>query len=587
MLQDNFPTKVLWLGMNDAYDNLPFLKKYAPKYYSKVDFEIADFQNHQILSKTRFIKIVRSAKLQDDIYLGKEGLVLKALGNKSKFIQKFKDPDLDLHYYFPYLQHFSLSLENLSSWKAFLSFKCLKSLTVESSALELETAKTSKALGLLKWRFWIHLPEMKNLRHLSLNFYSSITCSNYQFLQKLATFQKFLSSLKSLTLNLNSLEDTTSQLFNLDQLYQHVTVLRANELSSGVFTRFLGNIQNYKNLRELSILQAMIMHRDESLLPFFVCLKDLQSLSQLTSLELCFDFSDSQCFTLFLQNFSLPGSIKNIRLSFQELHLDDPQATISSESFLQFCQKWENLSNINSLHFTFLDSSNLDTLSELNLTLSVFKAISKLTSLYYSSSNDLGMKNPKNHINFQFFWDSIQHLQPTLETLYLESCFISIKEIQNIQALSSCALKTLSLCGKIIGENQMLNLFKLFSSDPSRESQLFLEGVSPISKENLTSLLKDLHSIPRNIRTCMNINLIKIAAKDMIAVLCNNDDQILKVRNKENIRLNFSNTPKLKQSGLDQIMKMFEEAGLVCCLRISDQKGDVLFSGDNWDKILS
>jgi len=578
MMKANYHPKVLWLGMNDAYDNIPFLQKYAPKYYSAVNFEISDLQNRQILSKARSVKIIRSAKIQD-YTPDKKDLVIKALRSKSKTLQSLKGSGLDLHDNFPNFQHFRLLTESLSSWRAFLSLKHLKSLTIESSALEIETAGNLKAFGRFKWRFWAHVLEMRSLKHLSCNFYGIITNSNYHFLQKLGTFQRFLSSLKTLTLDLNLLEDQTFEDFNLDQLYQQVSILRAKELSPGVFTRFLGSFQYYQNLEKLSILQVMILEENEDVQPVLACLKNLCTLTELKSLEFSFDFHTGKDFAIFLENFSLPPNIQDIRLCFHKLALGDPQAVISSDLFEQFCQKWKNLSHLNSLCLTFLDS-----LPELNLVLSILKVVPKVISLYYSSSNDLAIENPKNTINFQYFWDSIQHLQPTLEILHLESCSISIKETQNIQAFSSCALKTLSLCGKIIGENQILNLFKLFSSSDPCESQLLLEGVLPTSKENLASLLNDLRCIPRNIRTCVNINMIQIAAQDMMAVLCSND-QLVKIRNKENIKLTFSNTLKLKQSNLDKIVTAFEETGILCCLQISDQGGNILFSGDNWDKI--
>ena len=580
-MKANFHPKVLWLGMNDAYANLPFIQKYAPKYYSEVDFEISDLQNPQILSKARSVKIIRSAKIQD-YTRDKKGLVIKALRSKSKTLQSLKGSDLDLHDHFPNLQQFRLLTESLSSWRAFVRLKRLKSLTIESVALEIETAENFKAFGRFKWRFWAHVVEMKSLKHLSCNFYGIITTSNYHFLQKLSSFWGFLSSLKTLTLDLNFLEDQNFEAFNLDQLYQHVSILRAKELSPSVFTRFLGNFQCYQNLQELSILQVMILEENEKPQPALVCLKNFYILSKLRTLELSFDFSAEKDFTSFLENFSLPLNIQNIRLSFQELTLDDVQATISSDLYSQFCQKWKDLPDLNSLSFTFFESSNVDSFKEFNLILPILKTISRLTSLYFSSSNDIGVESKANLISFQCLWDSIQHLQPTLETLYLESAFISIQNTQ-IEAPSE-AMKHLSICGKIIGEDQMLNLFKLFSHDASCKPQLFLEALTPTSKKELIRLLKGFRYIPSHINACININMTSLDARDVISVFCN-DDNTLKIRNKGNLKLCLSNTPKLKQSNLDRIVNAFEKNGTLDCLQISDQGGNILFSGENWDEI--
>jgi hypothetical protein len=581
MTKKIFHTKVLWLGMNDNYDNLSFLQKYAPKFYSKVDFEISNLQNHQILSKTRFIKIIRSAKIQDYTSY-KKGLVMRALRNKSKTLQRLKGSDLDLHKNFQNLQQFRLLTGSLSSWRALLSLQHLTSLTIESSSLEIETAGNSKAFERFKWRFWAHIPEMRNLKRLSCNFYGIITTSNYHFLQKLGTFPRFLSSLNTLTLDLNLLEDHTFEIFNLDRLSQQVNILRAKELSSSVFTRFLGNFQTYKNLHELSILQVMILEESKNPLPALVCLKNFHTLNELQSLELSFDFSDEKGFGIFLENFSLPPSIKNIRLSFQELTLDEFQATSSSDLYFQFCQKWKNLPHLNSLSFTFLESSNIGPFAELNLILPILKIISRLTSLYFSSFNELGVETTPNIINFQHLWDEIQHLRPTLETLYIESALVSIENTQIEAPLG--AIKTLSICGKIIGEDQMLNLFKLFSNDPSCKSRLFLGSLSPTSKEDLIHLLKDFRYFPSHIGTCININLASLEAKDLISALCSGD-QSLRIRHKENLRLSLSSIPNLKQSKLDKIVDAFEKTGISCCLQISDRGGNILFSGDNWDEI--
>ncbi len=572
-MKTNSHPKVLWLGMNDAYANLSFLQKYAPKYYSEVDFEIADLQNHQILSKTRSVKIIRSVKIHD-YTPNQKGLVIKAFRNKSKTLQRLTGPDIDLHERFPNLQQFRLFSEDLSSWRAFLRLKHLKSLTMESAALDIETAGDLKAFGRLKWRFWVHISEMKSLRYLSCNFYGIITISNYHFLQKLATFWRFLSAKKTLTLDLNFLEDQTFEAFDLDQLYQQVNVLKAKELSPSVFTRFLGNFQCYQNLQELSILQVLILEENDKPQPALICLKNFGILNELKTLELSFGFSAEKDFFSFLENFALPPNIQNIRLSFHELTLCDPQTMISSDLYSQFCQKWKNLPKLSSLSFTFFESSNVDSVAEFNLILPILKIISRLNSLYFSSSNEIGLKTKADLINFQHLWDSISHLRPTLEILYFESDFISLKNTK-IEAPSE-ALKNLSICGKITrGEDHVLkNLFNLFSNDNSR---LFLEAFSPTSKKKLIRLLKDFRFLPSHINACITINMASIDHKDVASILCSD----LKIRYKENLKLGLSNIPKLK---LEKILDVFEKTETLCCLQISE-RGNILFSGENWDHI--
>jgi len=593
MLKANFHTKVLWIGMEENYDNLPFLRKYAPKYYSKVDYDISDFKNNQVLFKTRLIKILRSANIQEYTNDKKE-LLLKALKSKSKCLKKLTGLDVDAHYYFPHITQYTLSVGSLSSWKSFLSMRDLKSLTIEFSLIEsensAEAAQNTKAILCLNWRFWAHLSEMKKLSHVYCNVHSIIDSSICRFLEKFGTRQeRFLSSLKTFSLFLNLLEDkiSSNETFNFEQLLRHVTSFKTNELTSSIFTRFLGDVQVYKNLDELNILQVMNISEGANPQGLFKCIKNVQFLGELKTLELCLDFSSFQDFTSFLESFSLPVGIKNIRLSFNGLNFDDDLGSISGEKstlfekkkfYANFYDRWKNLQNLHSLSFTFLESPNNNPQSELSFILPVLKSLSRVTSLSYSSWSDIEHENKENLINFQSLWNSLVHLRSTLEILYFESSFISIQDITFENQDESCALKTLSLSGTIIGENKLLNLFKLFGNYKLQTCQLFLEGLLIRSKEYLEGFLMELMQIPREVRTSLDVNLAKIDSKDLIEALCSKD---LKIKQKETVKVRLSNTPRLTQSSLNQILKSFEKSEISCCMKISDRKGKVLFLGDN------
>jgi hypothetical protein len=558
--------------MNPANDNLSFLIKYAPKYYTKIEFDIDDFKSNRIMSKIRLTKVVKSVTIHE-YEPEKKGILLRALNTKSKLLKKVKGLDADIEKHFPYTTKCQLLIQSISSWQVFSNLLRIESLTIESNPEETES---SKALQSLKWRFWSHLPKLTNLKKLQLRLHCQIDPALQDFLTKLATFQPFLSNLKIFSLFINVAEITEMPNFHIEGFYKHITSLQVCELPYDTFNKFFENLELYENLRTLIILQTTDNFSPIEIRTF----QKIKTLKHLENLELSLDLSSTRDLEIFLQNFSLPKAINRVQLCFHAVNLsnfisnDNPCE--NNELFVSFCQKWRDLQNLHTLSLSFFETKNSNPLFEIYLLLAILKNLSRLTSLYFSSWHDSEKHLENVPINFNDIWRSIDHLKPTLKTAYFESPFILIQDLEHED---KSALQTLGLCGTVTGDIKLSNIFKLLKNSLEK-SQLILEALLIEKKESLAYILKELYYIPENMNITLNINVKKISQRDFVDVICQGS---LKIRHKDNLKLNFSNIPKINSDDFEKTLESLDTNGTLDCVKISDQRGNDLFLGENWE----
>jgi len=581
--------------MNEAYDNLQFLVKYAPKYYFKADYDIADLSKSKVMLKTRTAKIIRAATIQSYSH-EKKGVLMKALKSKRKYIQQIEGIKQDAMRSFPFIEKVVLCVQDYSSWRTLLQLIHLKSLTLESYNLsggaQLFTDK--KVIRYMNWRFWVHFAKFTELKHVYCHFYNQIDSLLENFLMKLTKLEPLLSSLSTLMLHFNYIEDpVVSEKANLTQLYKYTKSLKIHECSSRTLRYFLGNLEQFQSLKELSLLKAVEeTHRDDYMDLQF--LSNLQRLNQLEALEISFNFSLTKNLLNFLEYFALPASIVNIKLNFHEVGLkkllnyeglETPQITAfeKSTSYMKFCKSWKNLKNLNSLSLSFIEVENESPLYELYFVTSILKELSTLSSLYYARWCDSESEN-KEAVEFSHLWNSIAHLKESLKMVYLETSAISLKDFslenENNNALNS-NLKVLGLCGKVMGESDIQNLIKLLDRRDSKSTtaQLEIESLMIDSKESFEVFLRGLSRIPRDMILTINTNVSQICGKDFVNTLSKLASKIPKRRQ---IKLSFCNIPNVKESFLRRLLGVFEKCNVLHYIKISDQRGRVLYAGTNW-----
>jgi len=592
MLKAKFHTKVLWLKMNEAYDNLQFLIKYAPKYYSKVDYDAADLCKSKVLLKTRAAKIIRAATIQS-YSKEKKGVVLKALKSKRRYMKQIEGIKQDAMINFPFIERLVLCVQDYPSWRTFLGLIHLKSLTLESYNLSAgsQLFTDEKVIRYINWRFWMQFSKLMKLKHVYCHFYNQIDLLLEKFLMKLASRESSLSSLSSLMLHFNYIENpVVSGEANLTQLYKYVKSLKVHECSSRTLQYFLENLKQFKNLTELSLLKAVEeTQRDEFMDLKF--LSNLQGLNQLAILEISLNLSLIKNLQSFLECFTLPASIVNVKLNFHEVGLkkllkEELESEIirfeENTSYVKFCKNWKNLKNLNSLSLSFIEVDNESPLYELQFVIPILKELSTLSSLYYARwcDSESEIKDP---IEFAQLWDSIMHLKKSLKVIYLETSAISFNNFSHendVDALSS-SLKVLGLCGKVTGDSNIHNIIKLLDkrSSKSLTAQLEIESLMIDSKDSFEVFLRGLSMAPRDMILTINTNVSQICGKDFVNTLSKLASKIPK---KRQLKLSFCNVPPIKTSFLKRLLVIFEKCNVLHYIKISDQRGRVLYAGTNW-----
>ncbi len=354
MLKDKFHTKVLWLKMNEAYDNLQFLVKYAPKYYTKVDFDMSDLSKAKVMQKTRATKIIRAAGIQS-YNDKKKGVLMKALKTKGKYIKQLEGVKMDAVKKFACVNKLVLCFQDYFSWRAFFHLTQLESLTLESYSLSTGSPlfKNQKLMRYLDWRFWKHASDkFKKIKFVYCHLYNQVDGQLENFLIKLSRKQDILSSLSSLMLHFNYIENPISNELDLSQLYKSTKSLKVHECSSKTLQYFLENLNQFENLQDLSILKAVEeIHRAETM--DLESLSNLENLKKLDSLEISLNLNLTENMQSFLENFTLPASIANIKLNFHEVGLKQLSNEELSQGIFEnndlhakFCKTWKNLNNL-------------------------------------------------------------------------------------------------------------------------------------------------------------------------------------------------------------------------------------------------
>jgi len=583
MIKSSTKFKVLWLKMDEAYDHNLFLIKYAPKYYTKVDFETPDLKNYKIYSKTRSIKIARSVILKD-YSKDQMGLILRTLKNQKKFIQALLGVEPSLSRVFHHLRTCLLDINRKQSWRMFVRLAKVEALELDFSNFE-EEFDPGKYF---KYRFWQHLSNLTpSLKIISLRFFHQINPIYPHFISKFVHALSQLPLLENLTVSLHNLQDSPFD-SNLDlvQLSKYVTCLKAYELSFPHIQDLLAQLPHFEKLKELVILKTIPESEEEgeNQQSSLSEIKNLAKLKNLMSLELSVCLNSRSVTLSFLENFAVSQSVESIKLSFHNLNwksilVSQPLAFEENPSCAKFYRKWEQLKNLQSLAVSFTSQDALEESYELNFIAPVFKKLSTVSMLYYTDyCDDSASRNRA--LDFKILWDSVKHLKTTLKALLVETACISLRNFPEGNEEENNALKGLNLFGAIHGDINVLNLFKIFPKSTAyneHKSQLEIGHLYIDSQASFQRFLRGLQDVPRNLKVALNIDIRKISAKEFLETI-NEYAPKIKARNFSKFNVwHLKNGIEANQ--ITELQQIISKCKISNIMAIIDKSGKMVFEG--------
>lgn len=565
-----FPNTLVWLRMDELYENTQFLLKYLPKYYTKVEFQASELQDGRVRSKAKRIKIIKSLNIKDYSNRTKTR-ILNIFQTHKHTIKSINLSDPTLLPFFPQLSKYTLNAKSFLSWKGFKHLTEINVLTLEFSTILWRSLghQSHRALRHFEWNFWNHLTMLKNLKHFHLQIYNKFDDQVHNFMNRLNRQTLFLISLKTLTLFLNSLEMNVPNEFSFINIFKQMTALKIHEAAFQTLQCVLKYIDTFQNIRSLSIFKTVKGVDEDEGMVNLEFLQYLQNLPMLKTLDMAWNFSMESCLNHFLKFFTLPKNIRSIKLNFCETRWDTIIPAIKGldmkkdnpfgnhELCCNFYKNWEQLVQLESLSLCFAEVGNCS-LPSLYFIIPLLEGLSKLEMLYYASwySMETGKKKA---LDFNFFWQTIQHLKPTLKKVYIESFAISLRNLSTNGESVFSNLEELGLCGYVLGDNHVKDLFKLFRGRSVQISKKFLLEIERLVIDNQDSFIHFLDSLlfaPKSLNLAVNVDSRNIPPNDFIDHVCS---KIPLIQKKGLIQLNFSNVAQLNPDQMEALQQLINE----------------------------
>jgi len=523
-----FPLSV---RMDDEEDHVQFLSKYLPKFYHRIDLGVPDLKKWKIASKIKLLKTVRRINVKDYDYRSRK-VVVSSFKKHNKNIKSFSLNDPSVLQYFPYLLRVFINIHTLSSWKLFSRLLHIKYLTLEFSGVTFIRASEKsklKALTFLDSRLWSHLSQLKKLKYLHLQIYNKLTLEASKVLKILGASKSLLKSLEGLTIFLNHIDIKSPSEINFPTIFQKVTSLKVYEISYSALEAVLQFTQYFQKLISLTILKTIQFSPDDGESLNFESLKYFKDLHNLTTLDIAMNLNSFLSLNTFLQFFSVPKSIKFIKLNLyevlwkiavpniQELSLKSDNIFRTTSLFTEFYKKWETLTNLESLSLCFTESENYP-LPSLYFITPILEKLATLTSLFYANWYNFE-SGRKKALDMNYLWRSVCHLKGTLRNLYIENYAISLRNLQ-ASTLEGFNLTEVRFCGFILGDTNLRSFFNSFRYQNMQPSKIEFERLLIDDDQTFPQFLESLQSIPRNLKVILNVDIRKITSEQFLKNLC-------------------------------------------------------------------
>jgi len=547
-----FPRKPLFMEMKKGYENIEFLFKYHPKFYTIISYEPHECKTRQILLKTKSIKIAKIASLPKlPHYL--QGPLLEAFKNKQRFLKVFNEAPIKILMQFPRINSLNLQTQSLLSWKVFFRLLHIKSLKI--TLLPAKNNLPTKIINYMKSRLYLHLQKLVgNLKSLHIYFQKSLALASFQFLAKISSLTDFLSSLSTFTIFVDDIhsDDIPDEIQTL-AFQNYVTKLKLKNLSLRNLSTFFSDFKNFQKLTDLMILK--ITHYNADDMSFF---NKLSSLQNLQTLKISIGFTNNFPFQIFLENLAIPPSTKTLLLDLQNINSNPP--------FNLNDHHWRNFHN---LEFLKIQVSGEDTSSEWQFILNILQALKNLQTLHIIN----WCESKSDQLDFSQFYQSILHLKPTLKTIRIEANNISLQNFpQNIAPLS---LQKLNIFATIAGDTKLKNLFNFFALEVP-QAECIIHHLIINSKDSLNQLLQDLSQAPKNLQISLDMDVRSLSPKDFITKL---QEKLPQLNHKNFIRLNFCDIREIEKELVANFKQGLQKCKILACVKISDSQGRILFMG--------
>ena len=584
-------SKLLWLKMDYSYENMQFLLKYFPKYYTKTEYGLHELQDPKVFHRTKCVKYIRSVNIRGYSPTHKN-YILKAFKGHKSHVTSFTGADKSILARFPRVSNFYINTQELSSWRLLLRFLKINKLTLEFSG-----NYQYKTMKHFHERFWGHLKRLKDLEILSIKITNEHEQELDSFLAKLNSLEDFLRSLKRFEVELKHFVIPKPFTFSFPNIFSNITSLKINEICSVSSKNILENIPSFNNLLDLQILNTTPTQQDQQNSIDYTFLKDLVSLKNLKSLEVSVTLNSFQHMKNFLENFSLPHSLISVKVSFLEISWTVLLSTLKQDAIIgenafnsiDFCKKfysqWENLPNLSSLNLCFTETDE-NSLTNLCFIEPIFQKLRNLHTLSYSNKPSL-QKVKKKPINFHYFYHSISHLFPVLQKLKVDSYAISIRSFCISETMTKPNLSELNLSGFVLGDTKLTELFKLIQRDNKALSSLIIDPnyqaqksveIDKILIENEDSfltLLENFQYIPKYANITLNVDVRKIPSEKFISSL---SGLVPQMKTKQLAKITFSNLSAVNAANFDVLCKILVENPKFQNLIILDKSDNELFN---------
>jgi len=590
---------------------LEYLLKYAPKVHRTLPCQISDLKNHKVTHKIKKLKILKAFNIKDYNQESKD-LVLKTFLPLKNYIKEISVTNPTIQRHFPRLSTFVLNVKSLSSWKTFSMLLHIRSLTTEFvndlTKCKAPKAMHPRAVSNLNHFFWRHLSKLNCLRHLSLHLYNQFNQQLFKFFSRLNSLDSLLTSLKTLTLFFNHIEITYPYNFFFPNIYKSLTILKAHESSLNSIQKLLVNPELFQSLEFISIIKTVRDFEEDFLedtirgteiaqasgnnLAYFDFFEGLGVLKKVKEIDIAINLSTESAFLSFLSKFTLPKSVRAIKLNLYETcwgaltprggDIEQVFAEAGDNKILErFYSQWTGLDRLENLSLCFSEQE-INKSPSLYFITPMMKRLSTLKELYYANWSNNIWENKKKTIDFDYLWQSLKHLKPSLRTLYLENPAISLRNFAEIPANEGgYNLEKLGFCGVVVGDKQISHLKGLFNKglrEASIKGDIEIERLMVENQETLEQLLGDLVQIHKMVDFSINIDVRNIKAETLVDMICGSVPRF----QKDNlIRLSFCNISMdvAKPSLVEKLKATFnrgnkEEKGI----RLYSEEGGILFT---------
>jgi len=219
-----------------------------------------------------------------------------------------------------------------------------------------------------------------------------------------------------------------------------------------------------------------------------------------------------------------------------------------------------------SLCFAEIDNNSIPSLYFITPFL---RNLSKLTILHYANWCNLDV-GKKRVMDFNYLWQSLDHLKSDLKKLFVEGFAISLRKIPNeIPVLAN--LEELGFCGFVLGDTNIKTLFKIFprrNIQTQKKNLLEIERLVIDDNQTFTRFLENLSDIPRQLQVSLNVDVRKLEPEGFVESLCSIGPSL----NKRGLnKLTFSNAPNIENESLDKLKRVLREHPIFVHLGIMNQ----------------